>query len=134
VADQEGAATKPRKIRGKPFAPGNRANPSGRPRRGESLAEAVRSKWPAAKIVEVMTKHAKSKDPGVSSRATEWLADRGYGKAPQAVDLTVQQVEEAAPVDWGAVPLERQKALIGALKIADEVALPGDGDGEKAPS
>jgi hypothetical protein len=86
------------------------------------------------KIVEAMAKHAKSEDESIAMRAKEWLADRGYGKAPQTVDLTVQQIEEAAPVDWGAVPLEKRKALMGALSTADEIALPSDADGETKPS
>lgn len=96
------------------FQPGKSGNPAGRPKSGESLAEAVRQKWPPEKLVERMTELAASDDERVAEAAVRWLADRGYGKAVELVDVGVTGMDPASAALLAAVrmtPHERRKAL-----------------------
>lgn len=66
------------------FKPGVSGNPNGRPRSGTSLAELLRLK-DGPKAIKIIAKLCKHKDPSVSLKAAQYLADRAYGKAPQAL-------------------------------------------------
>lgn len=76
------------------FTPGVSGNPSGRPKRDATLAELVRAvTGEGAEIVgfywDVFTgQHDVVTDARYRMEAAAWLADRGWGKAPQAVELT----------------------------------------------
>lgn len=66
--------------------PGNNANPGGRPKgSGDKLAAMLAAVSPedAAVIIKVQVKKAKKGD----TRAAEFVADRLFGKAPQAVNV-----------------------------------------------
>ena len=78
---------------GRPFEPGNRANPGGRPK---GLAAKIRELVPPEKLAEFYLAVAerdgkqlrrlgiKVSEVSLADRmkAADWLADRGYGKAP----------------------------------------------------
>ena len=62
------------------FAPGNRGGP-GRPRRGQSLAEHVRARFPVERLVQLAEDLAEHGEPDtVRMQALEFLATRGHGK------------------------------------------------------
>lgn len=106
---------------GRPFKPGQSGNPGGRPK---GLAAKVREVAPADKLAEYylaiwsLNKTALRKlkiDPAECTlqernRAAEWLADRGYGKAPAH-----------APVEGGD-PLERGTVERAIDEAVDELA------------
>lgn len=84
-------------MRGRPFPKGVSGNPGGRPK---GLARMIREKTGGgAKLVEAMIGVLEGNANGVRARdqidAANWLADRGFGKPPQAVDLEVTNVEPA---------------------------------------
>lgn len=71
-----------------PFVKGQRsANPWGRPKTGLAFAEMCRGKGP--ELFERMLEFSRStSDPQLSLRATEFLIERGYGRAPQSIEVT----------------------------------------------
>jgi len=85
-------------VRGRPFLPGNRANPGGRPR---GLAALVRDQtMDGAELIEFYLRIFRGKRQPLRYRfeAAAWLADRGFGKA-------LQQMEVSGP-DRGAIRIE----------------------------
>lgn len=74
---------------GKGFVPGKSGNPSGRPKMPEELREAFRAHAPIAlkTLVDVMTTGEKDSD---RVKASEIILDRGYGKASQPIDATLE--------------------------------------------
>jgi hypothetical protein len=74
--------------------PGSSGNPSGRPRAVRELAELAREHTPAARerLVELMG----SENEAISLRAIELLFDRGYGKAPIAIEQEVRKLDVGA--------------------------------------
>lgn len=89
MSDLTGNRKKPR---GKPFGPGNLANPSGRPKRTEEefeLINACKAKTPDALIViESIMRDGDSEKTRLS--AAQYIIDRAYGKAKQETDVNVQ--------------------------------------------
>lgn len=110
-----------RRVVGRPFKPGQSGNPGGRP---AGLAARVREVAPAGKLAEyylaiwTLNKTALRKlkiDPAECTlqernKAAEWLADRGYGKAPAH-----------APLEGGD-PLELDEVDRAIDKAVDELA------------
>ena len=81
--------------RGKPFEPGNSANPGGRPKKTEEqrkLEEMCRAKTTEAfdTIMEIMMGgQEKSR-----LSAAQYIIDRGWGKAPSITEMTVKGDED----------------------------------------
>lgn len=80
-----------KKPRGKPFAPGNSANPGGRPKKTEeefALIEACKKKAPEALevILEIMQRGQSEKTRLSAAIA---VIERGYGKPKQEQDLNL---------------------------------------------
>lgn len=108
-------------VRGRPFEPGNRANPGGRPK---GLSAKVRELAPPEKLTEfylaILNRDGKElrklgikvSEVQLSDRlkAADWLADRGYGKAPQHT-----------PVE-GADPLELDGVDASIAAVLDDLA------------
>lgn len=71
------------------FAPGQTGNPGGRPKMPEELKEAFRSHSETAlqTLVDVMTNGVKDGD---RVKAAEVILDRGYGKATQHIDASLE--------------------------------------------
>jgi len=109
------------KKRGNPnmVAGGKSLNPNGRPRLGESLAEAFRGQCSPERIVELVVRLAESAtSEQVRLAAIHFIADRAHGKSRESVDLQVDgQVIDArmiALVEAARMtPHERRKLLDG---------------------
>lgn len=82
------------------FAPGNRANPGGRPKMSAEEREA----WQAlstkcrAKLEEIASRE--DTHPAIIVKIADLATDRGYGKAVQAIDFSAQ---EGTKVDFSFV-------------------------------
>lgn len=87
-----------------PFQPGQSGNPKGRPRVGDSLADAIRRRFPPERIVDMLESLSQSDDDRVRATVTQVIADRGYGK-----------VKEHLEVESGMTP--EQVALFEALRM-----------------
>lgn len=75
-------------VRGRPFAPGNSANPGGRPK---GLASLVRQETKdGAELVAFMLRVLRGRKQPLRYRleAASWLADRGFGKALQQMEVS----------------------------------------------
>jgi len=97
-------------VRGRPFLPGNSANPGGRPK---GLAELVRRETKdGAELVAFMLRVLRSRKEPMRHKleAVAWLADRGFGKA-------LQQMELSGP---GSEPLTIRVEYAEAVLDADE--------------
>lgn len=118
-------------VRGRPFEVGKSGNPGGRPK---GLASKIRELVPAGQLAEfylaLWTRDGRTlRKLGIKvgdvtladrTRAADWLADRGYGKAPQF-----------APVE-GEDPLElidhRIHDVLDELAARREGQASGSGD------
>ena len=82
------AGSTPQRLVGRPFVKGQSGNPRGRPRRDYDLAELARGHTPAAiaTLAEIMTDT--SAQPSARVAAATAILDRGWGKAPQALDVS----------------------------------------------
>lgn len=70
------------------FAPGQTGNPGGRPKLPEELKEAFKALAPRALevLADVMNNGVRDSD---KVKAAEVILDRGYGKATQPIDATL---------------------------------------------
>jgi hypothetical protein len=92
-------------------------NPAGRPRVGQSLAEAVRAAVTPEELAEKMLKLADgAESEQVRYSALAWLGERGHGKVPTTGDLTLRQGEGAAEYDVSKLPLEKRRELLEQIR------------------
>jgi len=97
-------AEKPRKI-GRPFEPGNKSG--GRPKMPEELKEAFKALAPQAlkTLTDVMNNGSRDGD---RVKAAEVILDRGYGKATQPIDASlegsIQVINVGAPAFVKSLP------------------------------
>lgn len=104
-------------------AGGPSLNPHGRPKRGLSLAEAIRERVDPAWIAERAVALAETAESEATRLAAlSLIADRGWGKPLSTVEVTASIDARAAavvaPLNWGNVPLEQRKAALEALRAA----------------
>jgi uncharacterized protein DUF5681 len=130
VVQSNGQATRPGGITGAGFKPGVSGNPGGRPKglsrrvrelvgeNGEAIAEYVHS---------VMNDdRARTAD---RLEAAKWLADRGFGKALQALEIDVHQYPPVLDVtEFSAEDLDAMLAILtryesDAAELAESGAL-----------
>lgn len=72
------------------FRPGQSGNPAGRPKVGESLASAMRHKFPPDRICELAEKLATTAESDqVRLSALQFIAERGHGKVTTVIDAAV---------------------------------------------
>lgn len=87
-AENRDETAAPLALRGRPFLPGNSANPGGRPK---GLAALVREQTKdGAELVRFMLGVLRGRKTPLRYRleAAAWLADRGFGKALQQLELS----------------------------------------------
>ena len=109
------------------WKPGVSGNPKGRPSVGNSLAYALRQKFTPDRIVEIAVDLVASDDPKVRLATLQFIADRAYGKVPTTAEITVHESgDDAKPVDWSAVSVERRRALMEALEEVEAIAEAAD--------
>jgi hypothetical protein len=133
-------ASPAKRIRGKPFEPGNRANPGGRPRKDARLTEALtRLSFRSIEVYEQLLADAKT--PRETKRKIcEYLFDRRLGKPTTAIGNPDGSalLDPGAPVDSPiAQIIARLAARRNAAASADapaptepENAQPGASGGE----
>jgi hypothetical protein len=85
-----------------PFKQGQSGNPQGRPPGGTSVAEYVRAKagTDGRRYVDLLDSIAMDPKQPTKTRvdAAKTLLSRGFGTAPQQVDIAVQQTISAAEI------------------------------------
>lgn len=116
-AENRDETAAPLALRGRPFLPGNSANPGGRPK---GLASLVREQTKdGQELVRFMLGVLRGRKTPLRLRmeAAAWLADRGFGKA-------LQQMELSGP---GAEPLTI-RIEYGESRAGD------DADGDAVPT
>ena len=137
---EQPAAIEPaaKRIRGRPFAPGNNANPTGRPKLPAEIKQLAQSYGPKAiqLAVDLVDTCGSAR---VRLAAAEVLLDRGYGKAVQHIEheFSGDRVK-AMFVAVGNAELEILTDVLGAgeaqqvcRRIVDRAGeLMGDGGGE----
>lgn len=79
-----------KKPRGKPFQPGNSANPGGRPKKTEeerTLEQMCKEKTPDA-LTAILAIMSRSQNDRARLAAAQYIVDRGWGKAKESVELS----------------------------------------------
>lgn len=108
-------------------------NPKGRPRTGESLAEAARDKVSPEQLVEKLLKLADTaQSEQVRLAALLAIGERGYGKVASVIDAKLSQGTTATSSKLAAMSLDERRALLamhrGERPIPTEAAKPIDAD------
>lgn len=111
--------------RGKPFAKGRSGNPTGRPRRTPEeveLAEACRAKTKEA--LEVIDGLMRTSDNDrVRLAAAQFIIERGWGRAPERIELVAASVEMSFEgSEWS--PREAYFKLIKGVELLEESEAP----------
>jgi len=131
--------------RGRPFEKGQSGNPGGRPKRTAEevdLIEACREKTPEA-LETILQLMDESDNDRVRLAAAQYVIERGWGKAPERIELVAAAVDvstedlDLSPLDvylrvikGGKVPEkalaasskeETQRGLAGILEDAEEI-------------
>lgn len=110
-----------------PWKPGESGNTKGRPRIGQSLAYAMRNKFPPERIVALAEDLVTgADDERVRMVALQFIADRAYGKVVDAEDPAS---DDDTPIDVSAVPLEERRAMLTAMTKMAAISAPAAGAG-----
>jgi hypothetical protein len=107
---------------GRPFPPGVSGNPGGRPR---GLVSAIRSETrDGAELVQFMLSVLRGEIGGATLRdrvaAASWLADHGFGRAPQALAVLAGRVEPGSQPDPAQLVAALDRMSDGALLELEE--------------
>lgn len=92
------AANSTKTARGRPFKPGQSGNPSGRPKMPEDMRQMLRDAGP--ELVRKLLEYTEHSNPKIAMWAITEALDRGYGKATQMQDISVDMA--------GSLDLEAQ--------------------------
>lgn len=97
-------------------------NPRGRPPVGESLANALRSRFPPDRIAELAEKLATTADSEqVRLSALQLIAERAHGKVTTTIDASVSNGSESPTRDWSALSIEDRRDLLARLRAVPEL-------------
>ena len=111
--------------RGKPFAKGLSGNPTGRPRRTPeevTLAESCRAKTrEALEVIEGLMRT--SDNDRVRLAAAQFIIERGWGRAPERIELMATTVELSAK-GLELSPREAYLELIKGVELLEESEAP----------
>jgi hypothetical protein len=77
-----------RRGRGRPWQPGQSGNPHGRPKVEGEIRELARTYGPEA-LAKLVTLMRSGETQRIQSEAAQALLDRGYGRAPQGLELEI---------------------------------------------
>lgn len=111
-----------------PWVKGQSGNPTGRPRKGKTLAEVVRKRTgkDGRKIVEEVERLAfgRHDDARIRLDALKWLADRGYGKV-----IEQQQIEHRGEIGHTTTVVHEYHPTVGQpseqeLRVPAGVSIP----------
>ena len=113
--------------RGRPFEKGKSGNPGGRPKRTPEeveLIEACRTKTAEAlnTILELMEE---SSNDRVRLAAAQYIVERGWGKAPERIELLTAKVDLSAD-DLDMSPEAVYLRFIKGIEVPEKV-LPSNG-------
>lgn len=121
----------PNPRRGNPamVAGGPSLNPAGRPRRGQSLAEAVRAAVDPVEIAEMLLKIARDTEETTANRlqALNALTNRGWGAPAQSLDLNVSRGGDDLAERWATLTPAQRRAELDRLQFGT-LALPAGDD------
>ena len=96
-------------------------NPSGRPRRGDALAEKVRAQTSGDDIIKFLLGVVNAPHCRMTDRihAARELLSRGWGQpvAVSEVDATIN-APDALPATWDAMPRTEREAYLRSLGIS----------------
>ena len=108
----------PARIQGR-FAPGTSGNGHGRPKGFAGLARAIRERTcDGEALLDFALKVLQSDAEETRDRiaALQWLGDRGWGKALQAVELSLESAQPAANYDMSKLSVEERRELLGKIR------------------
>ncbi|MCU7837189.1 MAG: hypothetical protein KZQ83_18345 [gamma proteobacterium symbiont of Taylorina sp.] len=116
--------------RGKPFPKGVSGNPGGRPKRTideVDLIEACQTKTPEA-LETILQLMEESTNDRVRLSAAQYVIERGWGKAPERIELMMRK-EETLLTDTDLTPLESYLRIIkgGAVNMPEKSKKLDDG-------
>lgn len=115
MSDDQPADLKPTATTRQPdgrWLPGATGNPKGRPRKGSSLAEAIRAKVDPAALVEIALAIAQDKaSPALQLQALQFLAGAGFVKPEQRHEVLVGAAGDDEPEDLSHLTTEQLRAL-----------------------
>jgi hypothetical protein len=90
-------------------------NPRGRPKVGQSLAEAMRAHFSPQTIIELAESLTRSEDDRVRMVALQFIAERSWGKA-SATPLDDNSKPPPLPGNWQAMRAAERAAYLEAMR------------------
>jgi hypothetical protein len=96
-------------------------NPRGRPRVGDSLADAMRRKFPPERIVDLAERLVETAESEqVRLAALQMIAERAHGKVPSDLNINASTTsdDEDRAARIAAMPLEQRKVALEKYREA----------------
>lgn len=113
----------------KPFAKGKSGNPGGRPKLDVHVRELARSHTQEALETLVSVMRDSKSPPSARVAASSTIIDRGWGRAPQTVDVNfLNQLSD------GDLDKRIAQIIAGGLATGSEAGALGAASGEAAPT